>query len=42
LVAFYQKHYPDVLSKQRAVMDQGVAQVQAIYRRDVFPGMRLT
>ena len=42
LTAFYRTTYPDVYQQHRARVEAAVAEVQAIYLRNVFPSMRVT
>jgi len=39
--AFYQEQYPDFLKENKALVEEAVAEIQAIYRRNVFPKMDL-
>jgi NapC/NirT cytochrome c family, N-terminal region len=39
---FYRTTYPDVFRDKRALLDVAVAQVQAIYLRNIFPAMKIT
>jgi hypothetical protein len=39
---YYRTTYPDVYRDKRAVVDEAVAQVQAIYLRNIFPAMNIT
>lgn len=41
LTAFYRERYPDILKDKKPLVDAAVAQVQAIYLRNVFPSMKL-
>ncbi len=42
LVEFYRAHYPDVYKNHRAQVETAVQNVQQIYLRNVFPGMKVT
>jgi hypothetical protein len=42
LVAFYRASYPAVYQEHRAAVEAAVGEVQAIYRRNVFPEMKVT
>lgn len=42
LEAFYQKSYPDIYSKQRALLETSIGGVQAIYLSNIFPAMNIT
>jgi nitrate/TMAO reductase-like tetraheme cytochrome c subunit len=42
LRAFYAANYPDLASSRRAAIDQAAQSVQSVYRRFVFPSMRVT
>jgi hypothetical protein len=39
---FYRKNYPDVLRSQSESIDQAVKTVQAVYYRNIHPGMNIT
>ncbi|HPO15795.1 MAG TPA: NapC/NirT family cytochrome c [Candidatus Hydrogenedentes bacterium] len=40
--AFYNEKYPDFLKENKAMVDSAIAEIQAIYKRNVFPKMNLT
>ncbi len=42
ITSFYKSTYPDVFNGKRAKVEEAVQQVQAIYRRNVFPEMKVT
>ncbi|HLV94218.1 MAG TPA: NapC/NirT family cytochrome c [Candidatus Acidoferrales bacterium] len=42
LEAFYQKSYPDIYNKQRALLETSIGGVQAIYLSNIFPAMNIT
>lgn len=42
LLTFYRMSYPDVYRGKRPLVDSAVAQVQAIYDRNVFPAMNVS
>jgi nitrate/TMAO reductase-like tetraheme cytochrome c subunit len=42
LGTFYQKSYPDVYTKQHALLEMSISGVQAIYLDNVFPAMNIT
>jgi NapC/NirT cytochrome c family protein len=42
LTSFYRDKYPQVLEKQKPLVEGAAAQVRDIYLRNVFPSMRLT
>jgi len=39
---FYSASYPDVFRDKHALLETGIAQVQAIYVRNIFPAMKIT
>lgn len=41
LASFYAKEYPDVAKAKAGELDKAVKAVQAVYRRNVFPNMKL-
>lgn len=42
LEAFYQKSYPDIYNKQRALLETSIGGVQSIYLGNIFPAMNIT
>jgi NapC/NirT cytochrome c family, N-terminal region len=42
LEAFYQKSYPDVYNKQRALLETSISGVQTVYLNNIFPAMNIT
>ena len=42
LNTFYQKQYPDTFTSRKADIARTVASLQALYKRNVFPSMKLT
>ena len=42
LTDFYQKQYPDTWTKRRADIARTIASMQDLYKRNVFPSMKLT
>ncbi len=42
LEAFYQKSFPDIYNKQRALLETSIGGVQAIYLSNIFPAMNIT
>lgn len=41
LVSFYTKQYPEIASAKKAELEKAVQAVQSVYRRNVFPDMKL-
>jgi hypothetical protein len=39
---YYAKNYPDVLKNQKALVDQALSSIVAIYNRNVFPTMKVS
>jgi hypothetical protein len=42
LADFYRQRYPDVYRQHRVAVEAAAGEAQAIYRRNVFPGMKVT
>ena len=40
LLGFYQREYPEVVAERREPLDRSIEEVQGIFRRNFFPGMR--
>jgi hypothetical protein len=42
LTGFYQKQYPDTWTKRKPEIERTIAAMQELYKRNIFPGMKMT